>query len=288
MLQRSGLSSVGLGLAEAEAGREGYAISTSLAYLGFSKRPAGRAVGAFVFETWSSNPSAPLASPMVELLHPDGGAALMVALDGTLAVEAQRGAVLAIPRPLRSLRAEMAGQPRMMGVRLRPGAFRLLFDEDAEEAVPLEGSELDPWLDGTLGFEAWAAQRLARRPPPPDFLARRAALGRALATERNVADLAARLGTSRRQLERWCQTHIGSTPRQLIGLRRAWRARRLIGMGVSGPELALRAGYYDQAHLIRGFRAVSGMTPEGYRRRRALAAEQRDVALVQSRAERPS
>jgi AraC-like DNA-binding protein len=39
--------------------------------------------------------------------------------------------------------------------------------------------------------------------------------------------------------------------------------------------LALAAGYYDQAHLIREFKALAGVTP------RAFAAERAQVGFVQ-------
>jgi len=44
---------------------------------------------------------------------------------------------------------------------------------------------------------------------------------------------------------------------------------------VAWPRLALEAGSYDQAHMIREIRALSGATP------RKLLAESREVGFVQ-------
>jgi AraC-like DNA-binding protein len=78
-----------------------------------------------------------------------------------------------------------------------------------------------------------------------------------------IAGLASELGVSDRQLRRWFQDAIGLTPKRYA---RVLRLRRAIGMAqsqslISWAELALDAGYYDQAHMIGEFRTATGLTP---------------------------
>jgi AraC-like DNA-binding protein len=56
--------------------------------------------------------------------------------------------------------------------------------------------------------------------------------------------------------------HIGLPPKTVARVLRFEQAVRLAEeTELSWLEIALRCGYYDQAHLIRDFRAISGCTP---------------------------
>lgn len=76
-----------------------------------------------------------------------------------------------------------------------------------------------------------------------------------------VSRLATRLGTTERQLERRFAAVVGLSPRRYASLRRFERALAL----ASGPkrltQVALDAGYYDQAHFNREFRRFAGTSP---------------------------
>ena len=90
----------------------------------------------------------------------------------------------------------------------------------------------------------------------------------------DVATLAAELGWSRRHLAARFREHVGLPPKAVARLLRFRRAVALLERegevgGVSGAELALRCGYYDQAHLIRDFRQFAGVTPGEFLRHRA-------------------
>jgi len=84
---------------------------------------------------------------------------------------------------------------------------------------------------------------------------------------RHVRDVARRLGTSTRTLERVTLTYTGLTPAALLRRRRlqnaADRLRRDPTLDLA--RLAHEAGYADHAHLTRDFREVLGFTPSGYR-----------------------
>lgn len=79
-----------------------------------------------------------------------------------------------------------------------------------------------------------------------------------------VEPIAADLGISRRQLERLFRLQIGLPPKRFASLARFDWVVRHLGGRKSWTDLALDAGYADQAHLIRSFSELAGTTPERY------------------------
>jgi AraC-like DNA-binding protein len=81
-----------------------------------------------------------------------------------------------------------------------------------------------------------------------------------------VQSLARELGLSRRRLTARFQEHIGLPPK-VVGriLRFSTAIAAVSDPTTSFADLATRCGYYDQAHLNRDFRALSGLTPTAFR-----------------------
>lgn len=107
---------------------------------------------------------------------------------------------------------------------------------------------------------------LAERSQFPVHPAVRATTRRMLAGHgrERMEPIAADLGISRRQLERLFRLQIGLSPKRFASLVRFdWVVRHLHGRA-SWTDLALEAGYADQAHLIRSFSELAGITPERY------------------------
>jgi len=80
----------------------------------------------------------------------------------------------------------------------------------------------------------------------------------------NVTSVAGDLGVSERHLRRIFREAIGVGPKtfsMLTRFRHALRAAR-DSADASWATIAAAAGYYDQAHLISDFRAISGVTPQ--------------------------
>jgi AraC-like DNA-binding protein len=92
----------------------------------------------------------------------------------------------------------------------------------------------------------------------------------------SVQAVARALGVSERHLRRVFHETIGMGPKAFVKLTRFRRA--LLAARRSEPanwaSIAADAGYYDQAHLIAEFRAISGVTP------RALLGEVRAARLL--------
>lgn len=78
-----------------------------------------------------------------------------------------------------------------------------------------------------------------------------------------IATLARELGVTRQHLARRFVEHVGVTPKQLSRIARMQRAVGLLGHDGGGAlaDVALRAGYFDQAHLARDLRELATLTP---------------------------
>lgn len=71
---------------------------------------------------------------------------------------------------------------------------------------------------------------------------------------------------NRFQRYRRCRAATGLSPSDLKRMDRVEAARRLIGSGLPLAEVALIAGFADQAHMTRQLRALWGVTPGTLRR----------------------
>lgn len=170
-------------------------------------------------------------------------------------------------------------QRDVMGVVFEPGAGRVLLGTplDALTDDHVELGDLAP--DGlslreqvlesaVLGerfdcMERWLAGRICGE---VDTLVQ-AALGLMRGGEQRVAVLASTVGTSERALRRRFRAEVGVAPKQMSRQLRLQRAVNGLRGSGSLVEVALSAGYHDQAHLAHEFRALAGMSPSAYRRR---------------------
>lgn len=184
----------------------------------------------------------------------------------------------------------LEGQQNVFGVKFRPGAFRTFLGRavaslqnltiDAKEVfgpsvVEIAGALTahDPVQDEKI---ALANEFLLARLPAGDAkaqlaasLAERAALqDPALST---VEQMARAAGMSERALQRLFREYVGIGPKWVI-LR--YRLHELVERLNSGEPVdwageAADLGYFDQSHLIRDFRRLTGYSPESYRKQRA-------------------
>ncbi len=192
----------------------------------------------------------------------------------------------------RAIVTEPSAGANMLGVRFRPGAAPAFLDAPArgaaDESIPLEAH----WG----GFAKELGERLASA---RSTMARLALLdlellGRLEDSERldgrsqqavrlvvstqgeiRIDDLADRVGLGSRQLERVFHELVGVSPKVFA---RISRFRALVEALKADPaprwaELAVRLGYYDQAHLVREVRAFSGLTPGELAREKAPDAD---------------
>jgi len=94
----------------------------------------------------------------------------------------------------------------------------------------------------------------------------------------SIPELARQVDLGERQLERRFLEHVGLAPKRLARIVRFEHALALAERrAFSQARLAVHAGYNDEPHLLRDFRALSGLTPSGLMR-------ERDVGFVQGAA----
>jgi AraC-like DNA-binding protein len=79
------------------------------------------------------------------------------------------------------------------------------------------------------------------------------------------SELEAVTGLSRYELARQFRAMCGTSPYRYLLMRRLDFARKLLAQSRSLVEVALEAGFADQAHFSRMFKATFGITPTRYR-----------------------
>lgn len=174
----------------------------------------------------------------------------------------------------------------VMGVHFRPGgAFPFL---------PLPAGELHGLHVGLEDLWGGAAQELRERllaanTVPARFalleaallarlarpLVRHPAVGFALGEfnfalqRRSIAEVTDDTGLSARRFIEVFKQQVGLTPKLYCRVRRFQEVIHGVPVGgrVDWADLALRCGYFDQAHFIHDFRAFSGISPSAYAER---------------------
>lgn len=267
-------------------------------------RPAGPALSRWVESLWHHDRSGTPGACVAEL--PTGAMHVAIRLvpepvrlvDPATGADTDLGhAVLAGARDLAYLRRQ-PGRTITVGAQLRPGAARALFGIEAGELAgrhlplpALVGADAECWRE-QLQAQTRPADRLAvlerilcRRQRPglePDRL-----VAAALARFNGGADVAAvvaQAGCSHRHfIDRFVRA-VGLRPQRWRQVRRFQRLLEAARHAPHAPwsDLALAAGYSDQAHAAREFRRLAGTTPGAWRR--SLHAGHARVNSVQDRA----
>jgi AraC-like DNA-binding protein len=88
-----------------------------------------------------------------------------------------------------------------------------------------------------------------------------------------VRDVAAHVGLCQRRFIRVFAAEVGLTPKLYSRVRRFQRARAMVRRAAAPDwaRVAAECGYFDQAHLIRDFRAFAGLSPTEYLRQQGEA-----------------
>ncbi len=176
-----------------------------------------------------------------------------------------------------------------VGAMLRPGAAELLFNVPAHALA-----ECHTTLDAVWGraaaefrdeiraeaslaaqlakFEALLAARLPRIRGIDPVVAH--ALAR-FAMTTDVAAVVAETGYSHRHFIEQFRRGVGLSPKVYCRVQRFQRAI-VAAPSLAWADVAADAGYSDQPHLVRDFRAIAGMTPSRYR---AVAPGSRHVPI---------
>lgn len=185
---------------------------------------------------------------------------------------------LAGPR-LKPARRRYANDPAITTVLLRPGVLNWLFDmppadwvERRRPADELIGGasarELSLALqraDSTAAqvwvierqLQAWVDRAKTRGPWAAPFEVPAAV---------KVGDWADRAARSARHLQRLVSEHLGLSPKALLRIERLHQSLDQLASGAPLAEVAKRCGFSHAAHMVREFRALTGLSPAGVRR----------------------
>lgn len=256
------------------------------AFLDYREYPPCARLRPYVDCYWSLSADQPLATR--DRILPDGKLELVFhhaepfrRVTGGNRLVDQPGLLLAGPMHT-ALLLETPRRARLIAVRFFPWGLRAFLRAPVYE---LNGLYLD-------AAEAWGrtatelAESLAGRAEPADaigelqsfllenLLERDLTLAMRCVREleytggrATVRALASRYDVSERQLERRMRDAVGLSPKEFA---RVVRLRRFVQSLQSNPgglaDAAQRAGYYDQPHLNREFKALVGVSPGDYLR----------------------
>lgn len=228
----------------------------------------------------------PMGGAGVQTVVPDGRIEIVLHLaepfaevDGAGVARAQAVALLAgqLTSPFQLL---PLGQSDVVGIRFRSAAARSVLGfpsgEVTDRVVPLAaqhsrlaGALLTAASRHVLPTEraralAAVLLRFVREEPPGLVVAAVHRLDQARAP--TVGTVALQLGVNRRTLERRVLHEVGLSPQMLARVLRFRRAFRLLDQAPPGhgARVAVAAGYFDQAHLIRDFHRFAGATPSAF------------------------
>jgi AraC-like DNA-binding protein len=218
----------------------------------------------------------------LEPVPPDGCVELIVHLGDPFVVR-EGGRVVVQPRVLvagpgtRAIELAPSGRSDVIGMRLEAGAagglLGISMEELVDRAPPLDalaprfGQGLAEELAEASDWRAVLDRRLASVLDEPDArVAAAVASLRASHGRVSIDELARRSALSPRQLERCFRAAVGYGPKMLARIARFQHAWQLSNAhpAASGAAIATRAGYYDQAHLVRDFRQFTGEPPRRF------------------------
>jgi AraC-like DNA-binding protein len=161
--------------------------------------------------------------------------------------------------PYAALRFASGVAPTVLGVAAdglrdqRPGLADVIGANDTDRLAESLLATDDPSSE----LERWAGRRLAHSGGRDHTMCRVAELIR---DGRTVAEVAAQVGLSQRQLYRRSLASFGYGPKVLARVLRFQRALGSVRGGMSLVRASLAAGYGDQAHFAHEVRALTGQS----------------------------
>ncbi|WP_158752340.1 AraC family transcriptional regulator [Acidobacterium sp. S8] len=177
----------------------------------------------------------------------------------------------------------LEGHAHAFGIKFTPGGFFPFFQRPvaslAKISIPVSevfgaaATVLEKFIFSTEDEDSMTAEAnaflLQRLPAPDDKATLARQMVERILRERDlltVDDLSARCDMSLRSLQRLFSQYVGVSPKWVI---RRYRLHELLeqihsGMQIDWAQLAVELGYFDQAHLIRDFKSITGYAPTEY------------------------
>ncbi len=184
----------------------------------------------------------------------------------------------------------LQGRSRAFGIKFRPGGFypflRGPLSRLTNRTEPVSAFfDVNAAARFTGAPDVASAEHLLRGARPRRAAAAETAgqIAEAIADDRTlttVDGVATRFDVPTRALQRMFSRYIGVSPKWVINRYRLHEVveRLTRGETVDWARLAADLGYFDQAHLIRDFKAVVGQTPGAYERQRVVGIPKNGVS----------
>lgn len=240
----------------------------------YTEHPPPPQLAPFVRCFWTL--AAPAGGGAPEPALPDGSPELIINLGDTFVAHGPDGAVRRQPHVIlvgqitRPFAVAPTGAISLVAARFTPaGACVLhrpmssLTDTWRDVGAVFPGLHTSPSQEAALSGLTDALTRLCvKSRGPGDLVTRAIARIEAQHGDVSIGDVAAELSTTLRQLQRRFQVEVGINPKLLARLR---RFQRVLATWRDEPgqwaSVAVRCGYFDQAHLVRDFTELGGGAP---------------------------
>ena len=265
------------------------------------RRPAGAAAGRWVENRWSLRWELPDGRWYDSEVIPHPTCSLTIELGSNPRPEIPPGETVVVTGVCtRRFDVEVRGWGRVVGLRFRPGGL-----------AALTGHPATAWTDRSVAVTDLLPPALAARLADPDLAADGsewaavaeaglAALGDDRPDPRydlvldvvadmladhcllTVAAVAERHAVTVRSLQRLFTHYVGVGPKWVLARYRMHDAVADLDAGRAGTltDLAVRYGWYDQAHFSRDFTTLVGVSPGQYRDRATAATARAASAAI--------
>lgn len=181
---------------------------------------------------------------------------------------------------------QLAGDGYAFGIKFRPGGFQPFLRGEVStltnrsvSITSVLGGTSATWVEAIRAAPDFPARVLLaerfldeRRPAMDAKVMQAGACVARIAAEPGITSVDQLIGegdTGKRALQRLFKHYVGVGPKWVINRYRLHEAVARIQAGevMDWARMALELGYFDQAHFIRDFRALVGMTPGDFARR---------------------
>ena len=254
--------------------------------------PAPPALAAWVENGWSLRWDLPEGRRHLSATLPHPACSLTVERGTHPRIELAGAEVVVTGVVTRRFEVEVRGHGAVVGLKFRPGGLAALTGHSARDwtdrTVPARGGVPDALHDALAGLnldgspDDWA-RTLTALDVDGHTGGRNARYDRVLRVVADmpedrsvvtVAEAEARPHVSARTLQRDFLHYVGVGPKWVLARYRMHDVVAELDAGHDGSltELALRHGWYDQAHFTRDFTALVGVPPSRYRSRAAADA----------------
>jgi AraC-like DNA-binding protein len=249
--------------------------STAAGAFGHARRTPAEELRSWILHYWMVEWNLPAGERQTVQTLPHPNVQLVFSSDGSALVHGVQGS---------KFTRVLEGNERVFGVKFRAGGFFSFLKAPVgsllDKTIPAAGvfgaavHRWQPKLTGPASEEEKIASAnaffLGLTPEREADAGRAAQLVDEILRDREirtVKELSTRAGVSVRGLQRLFQQHVGVSPKWVI---RRYRLHELVeqlnaGARWDGASLAVELGYFDQSHLIRDFRRLTGWSPERYR-----------------------